>query len=444
MAQYQARGAQLQFSAAGVQGGQGLARVVGLRDGGFSVTWIGADSDRTMFDGDMFAQVFDSNLAPVSPNPLQLITDTGPSNSYPVNYATTTLQNGGFAVFSTDNANYNAVDAANNRDVALRLYDGSGGVVGQPLYIGASTILGVTVTTLADGRLVAGWLDNGGVLRAHYVSAQGDLVGSTLTLDTPASNLLARPDFSSLADGGWVATYVVQGENTARAIFFDAQGHASPSQVIATNLTNIEGVQTYQLADDRVIFVWAEQAPAQQLEIHGQIYSANGSAFGSEFTLSTVASSVTSVTGLADGGFAVALEPAAAGPLEVKVFDSIGRQNGATLTFNDALEPSISTLADGGFVTVWKDANTDQFHAQAFQAIAAGDLMLTGDGSGNVVVGQEGNDTLQGLGGADQLYGSVGNDHLYGGDGDDVLDGGSGFDILDGGAGVDRTSGGLG
>ena len=61
----------------------------------------------------------------------------------------------------------------------------------------------------------------------------------------------------------------------------------------------------------------------------------------------------------------------------------------------------------------------------------AGDDILTGNASANVLNGQGGDDVLVGGGGADTLIG---------GDGDDILAGGGGTDIIDGGEGIDTNS----
>jgi Ca2+-binding RTX toxin-like protein len=443
MANYTARGAELDFSAANAGGSQGLVRTVGLQGGGFGVSWIGSDSDRTMFDGDVFGLVYRSDLSSTTADAQQLITDTGPGNSYPVNQDLTDLQGGGFALVSTDDANYTVAQAASQRDVALRLYDSNGASLGEPVYLGSASVLGVTVTTLDNGRLVAGWVDTGGSLRAQYLSATGALLGESFVVAKPGSDIASRPEFSALSNGGWVATYVAQNQSDAHAVFFDAAGTPSSDTMVASDVTSLAGLQTHELADGRTLLLWSQQGQSQ-VETHAQLYTASGAEFGNELTLSTTASSVVSLTALADGGFAVAFEPAQSGDLEVRIYNSLGSENASPLTFASAIEPSISALADGGFVVAWKDSGTGEFHAQAYQANSVGDLTLTGTAADETLVGQEGNDTLNGLGGADQLFGSVGADHLLGGAGNDHLDGGAGNDVLDGGTGSDTMAGGYG
>ena len=67
-----------------------------------------------------------------------------------------------------------------------------------------------------------------------------------------------------------------------------------------------------------------------------------------------------------------------------------------------------------------------------------------GNSLDNVIMSNNGNDTLGGQGGNDTLYGNGGKDAIDGGTGNDKLDGGSGDDLLTGGAGNDRLDGGYG
>lgn len=68
----------------------------------------------------------------------------------------------------------------------------------------------------------------------------------------------------------------------------------------------------------------------------------------------------------------------------------------------------------------------------------------SGNGLGNVIIGNAGSNRLDGAGGADVLYGMAGDDVLVGGYGADRLYGGAGNDRLIGGAGFDRLWGGAG
>lgn len=430
MAGYQFRGGSLDFSSTEAQGGQGLVRAIGLRDGGFGFTWIGADSDRTTFDGDLFGRVYRADLTAAN-NPTRLINDTGPSRSYPLNQAVTALANGGFAVLSTDDARYSLADAASKRDVAVRVYDANGAPLqAQPQYIAQGTPgLGLGIATLGDGRMISGWVDNSGLLRASYLNGDGSPLGGVFTLARLTGDLPARPAFTAMGEKGWIATYVAQNKAEGHAIFVNDLGVVVADRIVATGVSGIQGVQVDDLADGRALVMWSKVTSNQQLETRAQIYTPAGDKLAGEVLISTTSSSIVSVAGLAAGGFAVALEGAFAGEVTVKIYNAAGQQQGDPILFQNAFEPHISPLADGGFVVAWRDTNSPGFRAQAFSATAAQSLTLNGTDAANILAGQEANDVVNGLAGNDTLFGSLGNDTLNGGAGSDILDGGRGFDV---------------
>jgi Ca2+-binding RTX toxin-like protein len=69
---------------------------------------------------------------------------------------------------------------------------------------------------------------------------------------------------------------------------------------------------------------------------------------------------------------------------------------------------------------------------------------ISGGGLNDLVLGRDGDETLNGFGGADLLRGGGGNDVLNGGDAFDTLEGDDGSDTLSGGAGGDALNGGSG
>lgn len=75
---------------------------------------------------------------------------------------------------------------------------------------------------------------------------------------------------------------------------------------------------------------------------------------------------------------------------------------------------------------------------------SAFDDTLIGDDQANQLIGNAGADTLVGGEGDDNLLGGTGNDQLSGGAGADTLMGGDGDDVMAGGAGADSLDGGLG
>ncbi|MFN3361532.1 MAG: 5'-nucleotidase C-terminal domain-containing protein [Pseudanabaenaceae cyanobacterium] len=74
----------------------------------------------------------------------------------------------------------------------------------------------------------------------------------------------------------------------------------------------------------------------------------------------------------------------------------------------------------------------------------AGDDILTGGRTAQLIRGLDGNDSITGGAGNDRINGNAGNDTLLGGEGADFLFGGKGNDVLNGGTGADVLSGDVG
>ncbi|MEO0967765.1 MAG: chondroitinase-B domain-containing protein, partial [Cyanobacteria bacterium J06639_18] len=66
---------------------------------------------------------------------------------------------------------------------------------------------------------------------------------------------------------------------------------------------------------------------------------------------------------------------------------------------------------------------------------------LSGSEQDDIIVGDEGKNTLRGLDGADQLQGKDGDDKIYAGEGNDTLEGGTGNDVLEGNEDDDKLFG---
>lgn len=78
------------------------------------------------------------------------------------------------------------------------------------------------------------------------------------------------------------------------------------------------------------------------------------------------------------------------------------------------------------------------------QVPTAGDDVILGTPSGDVIDGLGGNDLICGEDGNDEITGGPGNDHIFGGRGKDDITGGAGDDILVGENGADELNGGKG
>ncbi|MEM9213829.1 MAG: hypothetical protein AAGD25_05735 [Cyanobacteria bacterium P01_F01_bin.150] len=131
--------------------------------------------------------------------------------------------------------------------------------------------------------------------------------------------------------------------------------------------------------------------------------------------------------------------------------------NGSLDKVADILSNQLADLELDGLFPLDAIATGDDFSnlfsgtdvANFFQGFAKRDILIGGDGddtldggaANDILVGDDGNDVLIGGRGNDKLSGGEGNDRLEGKGGKDRLDGGEGNDILLGGGGKDRLLG---
>lgn len=113
-----------------------------------------------------------------------------------------------------------------------------------------------------------------------------------------------------------------------------------------------------------------------------------------------------------------------------------------------SIPPGVPT--DGGFDTVYAGVNYVLGYFLD-KLVLTGEGDITGDGYGNnnsvksdIIVGNEGDNTLRGWGGEDSLDGGRGDDTVIGGAHDDTIVGGAGTDSIEGGDGQDEIDGGAG
>ena len=135
-----------------------------------------------------------------------------------------------------------------------------------------------------------------------------------------------------------------------------------------------------KLADGSFVAIWtSEYQDGSSNGVYGQRFDGNGLALGTEFKVNTTTSSdqrtqyhgdggVQRVAALKDGGFVVAWtsegQDGSGWGVYAQRYDSQSIATGNefkvnTITTNSQVDPSISALADGGFVIAWSDDTKD-------------------------------------------------------------------------------------
>ena len=270
------------------------------------------------------------------------------------------------------------------------------------------------VTALDDGHFVVAWRDgsqtggdtSGYAIRGQVFNANGTKSGAEFLVNAITQDPQTDPVITTLANGRFVvswsdeSTYPSDPDGlSVRGQVFNANGTPSGNEFVVN--TTVQGDQFHPkitaLPDGNFVVSWlgTDQVYRFEHDVHAQLFTANGNAWGEEF--------------VANIGNVSALE-------------------------TSLLDHTVSATADGRFVIAWEgvceggdDASGSAIRAQIFDARVTG-ITLTGTADADDFIGTDFTDLLGGWTGDDRLDGGAGNDALYDAGGNDLLIGGTGSD----------------
>jgi hypothetical protein len=348
--------------------------VAALNTGGFVVAWQSSDQDGSQYG--IYAQRYDAAGNPLG-GEFRANTFTTDQQIVP---AITALANGGFVLTW---ASSNQAGAGSSFDIYARRYDANGAAQGNEFLINTYTTSiqdAPAVAALANGGFVVTWeslnqalAGSGYDIYARRYDANGVAIGAEFLVETgPVANNQIQPAIAVLREGGFVVTYLNDGNS---GYFLDR-------------------------------------------------FDSNGVLQGSDFqiALSGLAFGAAPIAALADGGFVVTYWTNSSGnDVYAQRFNAAGTKFGGeirvnTTTVNAQEAPVVAVLPDGGFVVSWQSAGQDgsDYGIYARRFDAAGNLIattLTGDsGNNNIVWSGVQSIVLDGGAGADTLAGGSGND----------------------------------
>jgi len=338
---FQAIGEEMQVNSR-TDGFQRKASVAGDGDGNLIVAWEsttsdGFDSDGTSIQGRRFL----STGAPVG-------------GQFEVNTLTTGTQSGvslaataaGAFVMAWSNFGTNPADTSS---VRARLFDGSGGAVGDDFQVNS-------YTTGAQGLPSVG------------MDAAGNFVVVWQSYGSPGSD---RSSFS------------IQGQR------FDPSGSAIGTQFqVNTYTTGAQTAPAIAMAPaGNFVVVWTRAlhtGPTADGDVAGQRFDESGVPVGTEFTVNASPAETESadVAIHADGAFVVVwngisgFDSVDAKSIQARRFDGNGEPLGPEFKANGSTtetDPSVTTLAGGTFVVVWHNESYGSYGVggQFFDAVGA-------------------------------------------------------------------------
>jgi len=365
--------------------GQHSPSITALNDGGFVVTWYsyGQDAGDGEWDSGIYAQRYDAG-GNTQGSEFRVSTYAS-NNEYAENEQEnpdiTALADGGFVVaWSSENQD------GNSSGIYAQRYDASGNTQGSEFQVNTYTSNGQKspdITALADGGFVVTWqsyYQDGSSLGiyAQRYDASGNTQGSEFQVNTYTSNHQYNPSTTALADGGFVVTWMSYNQDGSDdgiyAQRYDASGNTQGSEFQVNTYTSSgqHSPSITALADGGFVVTWESYyQDGSNSSIYAQRYDASGNTLGSEFQVNTYTSSgqhSPSITALADGGFVVTWQSynqdGDSSGIYAQRYDEDGNSVGAefqvnTYTSNDQYNPSTTALADGGFVVTWESYYQD-------------------------------------------------------------------------------------
>ena len=317
----------------------------------------------------------------------------------------TGLANGGFVVtWWTDDASQ---DGSSNA-IKAQVFSASGAKQGGEFLVdtaAAGSQVAPRIAELANGNFVVTWTTNdptqdGSVsaIKAQIFSAAGAKQGGEFLVNTAKSGHQVEPMVTGLAHGGFVITWFTN--DTTQ----DGSGFAVKAQVFTAGVkqggeflvnTAKTGDQYFPtiaaLANGGFVLTWVTNDTTQDGSgnaIKAQLFTAAGVKQGAEFLVNTATvggQTFPTVTSLANGGFVVTWQTGDPGQdgdgaaVKAQIFTAAGVKQGAEFLVNSATtgqqgEPEITGLANGGFVVTWvttdptQDGDDFAIKAQVFDA----------------------------------------------------------------------------
>ena len=310
--------------------GQFEPSVAGLSGGGYVVTWVSANQDGAGYG--VYGQRYDASGAKVGGETL-VNTTTASDQDEP---SVAGLSAGGYVVTWTS---YN--QDGSSAGVYGQRYDALGVKLGGETLINTTTAgyqYEPTAAGLSGGGYVITWASANqdgsgwGIYGQRYDAAGAKLGGETL-INTTITNHQLMPGVAGVSGGGYVVTWVSDGQDGSR------------------------------------------------YGVYAQCYDASGGKVGSEALVNTITAndqSQPSVTALSGGGYMVTWgsdgQDGSGSGIYGQRYDAAGAKVGGetlinTTIANDQHQPNVAGLSGGGYVVTWMSVNQDGSDTGIYQRV---------------------------------------------------------------------------
>ena len=299
-------------------GFQGTPFITALPSGGFVVSWVSSGQDGSSFG--IYAQRYDAAGVAVG-GEVQVNSHTLGFQGFP---SIAALPSGGFVVSWASSGHQDG----SSYGIYLQRYDAAGVAVGGEVQVNTYTAgyQGIpSIAALVDGGFVVSWMsdgqdgDSGGIYLQRY-DAAGVAVGGEVQVNTYTAGYQTNPSIAALPSGGFVVSWVSDGQDgSGYGIYvqrYDAAGVAVGGEVQVNSHT--AGLQdrpsTTALVDGGFVVSWVSDGQdGSGYGIYAQRYDAAGVAVGGEVQVNSHTAGHQgnpSIAALPSGGFVVSWQSA--------------------------------------------------------------------------------------------------------------------------------------
>ncbi|HMX16318.1 MAG TPA: Calx-beta domain-containing protein, partial [Rhodocyclaceae bacterium] len=381
-----------QASTTGNQQNQSIAALTG---GGFVIVYEDSNKDGSFYG--VYGRRYNSGGTALA---TPFIVNTTTLNSQR-NAKVTGLNDGGFLV-TWESEQDGGSGSGGTRGIYAKRYNSSGTAVSSEFRVNTTTAdkqETPAVVWLPDGGYVIAWSSNlqdgsGTGIYAQRYNASNAVVGGERLLNTTTANNQYAPVIAHLADGGFLAVWTSSLQDGDLSGVY-AQRYDSAFVAVGgefrvnTTTANDQYEPTVAgLADGGFIVAWTSyNQDGSGSGVYAQRYNSSGATVGGEFRVATSTAGdqfQPSVTAMNDGGFYITWSSSHTGGYRIygQHYDAAGNVSGGTLLLN-AASVSAGNLTTGDFGTGQAFGGTVSFAAgEAHQVVTVrvkGDSLAEGD-----------------------------------------------------------------
>jgi Ca2+-binding RTX toxin-like protein len=260
-----------------------------------------------------------------------------------------------------------------------------------------------SVAALDDGGWVVTWESNRdgwgyGIYQQRY-DADGATVGVETRVNTDSAEDQKTPDITALANGGWVVSWTSQsGDADLGGIcqqLYTADGLQVGSEILVNTYTvgSQYSEKSTALSDGGWVVTWTSNGEdGDQGGIYQQRYGGDGAIIGGEIQVNTYTTGGQydpSVTALADGGWVVTWDSNEQTSSGYDIHQQRFAADGSTLglesnvaqatryTYDNHMPAQVAALSDGGWVVTWESHGGGHYY-DIFQQRFSSDGLAVG------------------------------------------------------------------